>query len=153
MLIIRVVAVMLLSIPMLTRAESPALLPPWGVALGMLLGFAHAARAYEAECSPHVGSARVQETLGPWFARNQGLIDQVRSVARKSKWGLSDLPNPEAWDRLEQQNISIVRLQVVDKLRGDPKSFCYDALLSYKNGTNELRNFPVHLKVLGIDAP
>ena len=37
-------------------------------------------------------------------------------------------------------------------MEADEKTFCMDLLLLYKNGTNEIGNFPAHLKVLGISA-
>jgi hypothetical protein len=131
-------------------AQDSRPLPQPAVALGMLTTFVYTAEAVREVCPAHAGAASVSAILDPWFARNGPFAEQLFAYGKSAHWSLTETASPQRWLQLQEQDRARVRRWVASQIEPDPKSFCADLLLLFKNGTNEIGNFPVHLGVLGI---
>jgi hypothetical protein len=133
-------------------AQESRPLPQPDIALGMLTAIVYTAEAVRKECPAHVGDARVDAVLDPWFKRNEPFAERLFAYGRSAQWSPKGESDPNRWAQMQEQDRSRVRSWLIDQLNPLPSAGCADLLLLFKNGTNEIGNFPVHLKVLGIPA-
>ena len=133
--------------------QAPRRPPPFPSTLGMLTSFIYTAQAYRAECAKHVTAKELHGSVGEWFERNQPLIEQVFAAGRKAKWFSADRSSEEVWAQMQRTDSEAIRAQIKGLIQSAPKTMCIDGMRPFKDGSYELENFPVHLKVLGVAVP
>jgi len=129
----------------------PKLVPQPMFALPFLTHPTLQAEAYRSVCAQHVTPKQIEDSVGRWFTRNQGLSDQVLAAGKRQKF--FNEANPEkTWLRVREQQGVEVRRMVAEVVASDPFRACIDGLRQFNDGAMELANYPVHLQALGIKA-